>query len=70
MTANNSTGSGFTPLLDPTRVATQRLTFEHDQDEVTRACEFLGVDAATPPRDIGAILLTGAQALFLKLSPA
>jgi len=25
---------------------------------------------STPPRNIGAILLTGAQALFLKLSPA
>ena len=40
------------PFLNPCRVANRRLTFEHGHDDVTRACEFLGVDAATPPRDI------------------
>jgi hypothetical protein len=30
----------------------------------------MGLPLPAPPRDIGAILLTGTQALFLKLSPA
>jgi hypothetical protein len=35
-----------------------------------RDLALMGLPLPAPPRDIGAILLTGTQALFLKLSPA
>ena len=40
------------PFLDPHRVANRRLLFEHSHEDVLRACEFLGIDETTSPRDI------------------
>lgn len=40
------------PFLDPHRVATRRLVFEHGDSDVTRASEFLGIDESMQPRDI------------------
>jgi len=39
-------------FLDPHRVANRRLIFEHGADDIARACEFLGIDESTPPREI------------------